>query len=102
MGMQAPKEKGMDEEPRLTEHARARMRQRAIPPAVLDALFAWGRGQHDRHGAVILYFDKAARRRLARERLDRLLERHFDAYAVVADSGEVITVGHRVKRIRRR
>ena len=27
---------------RFTEHARARMRQRAIPPAVVEALLAYG------------------------------------------------------------
>lgn len=28
---------------RLTAHARARMRQRAIPPLAVEALFAYGR-----------------------------------------------------------
>ncbi|MCZ2114854.1 MAG: hypothetical protein LC131_13645 [Anaerolineae bacterium] len=86
---------------RLTEHARARMQQRAIPPVVVAALVAYGRGEHDHRGATVLYFNKAARRRLARKQLDRALERHLDAYAVVTGDGEVITVGHRDKRIRR-
>ena len=86
---------------RFTEHARARMRQRAIPPAVVEALLAYGREAYDHHGAIVVYFDKAARRHLERERFDRALERYLDAYAVVAGSGEVITVGHRDKRIRR-
>jgi hypothetical protein len=29
------------------------------------------------------------------------IESHLDAYAVVADTGEVITVGHRTRRINR-
>jgi hypothetical protein len=86
---------------RLTEHARARMQQRAIPPAVVEALLAYGRGEHDHRGGTLLYFNKAARRRLERARRIRDLERHLDAYAVVAGTGEVITVGHRDKRIRR-
>lgn len=86
---------------RLTEHARARMRQRAIPPAVVEALFDFGCEEHDHHGGTILYFNKAARRRLERERLDRTLERYLDAYAVVATTGKVITVGHRDRRIPR-
>lgn len=86
---------------RLTEHARARMQQRAIPPAVVEALLAYGREEHDHRGATIVFFNKAARRRLERERLDRILDRHLDAYAVVAETGEVITVGHRDKRIHR-
>ena len=81
----------------LTEHARARMRQRAIPPVVVEALLDFGCEEHDHHGGTILYFNKAARRRLERERLDRAL----DAYAVVATTGEVITVGHRDRRIPR-
>lgn len=86
---------------RLTEHARARMQQRAIPPAVVEALLAYGRGEHDHRGGTLLYFNKGARRRLERARRMRELERHLDAYAVVACTGEVITVGHRDKRIRR-
>ena len=85
----------------LTEHARARMRQRAIPPAVVEALLDYGCEEHDHHGGTILYFNKAARRRLERERLDRALERYLDAYAVVATTGEVISVGHRDRRIPR-
>lgn len=86
---------------RLTEHARARMQQRAIPPTVVEALLAYGHGEHDHRGGTIHYFNKAARRRLERERLDRALERYLDAYAVVAATGEIITVGHRDRRIPR-
>lgn len=85
----------------LTVHARAGMRQRAIPPLAVEALLAYGRVEHDHHGGIILFFDKAARWRLERERLDRALEHCLDAYAVVAGTGEIITVGHRVRRIRR-
>lgn len=83
----------------LTEHARTRMQQRAIPPAVVEALLAYGEEEHDHHGGSILYFNKAARQRLERERRIRDLERYLDAYAVVAGTGEIITVGHRDKRI---
>ena len=86
---------------RLTEHARARMRQRAIPTVVVEALLDFGCEEHDHHGGIIIFFNKAARRRLERERLGRSLERYLDAYAVVAGTGEVITVGHRDKRIPR-
>lgn len=68
---------------RLTEHALTRMQQRAIPPAVVEALLAYGRGEHVHRGATVLYFNKAARRHLARDRLDRALERYLDSYAVV-------------------
>lgn len=57
----------------LTDHARARMRQRIIQPLAVEALLAIGRGEHDHRGGIIHFFDKAARRRLERERLDRVL-----------------------------
>jgi hypothetical protein len=87
----------------LTIHARARMRQRAIGADVLDRLFEFGREAFDHRGhAVILYFDKKSRRRLARaEPARKDLERLARCYAVVSGDGAVITVGHRRRRIGR-
>lgn len=85
----------------LTDHARTRMRQRAIPLLAIEALLAYGRSEHDHRGGTILFFDKAARQRLEREHLDLALEHCLNAYAVVAGTGEIITVGHRVRRILR-
>src|SRR5262245_6404122 len=88
----------------LSQHARARMQQRGISPAALACLLDYGREAHDHHGAVTVYFDKAARRRLERDadsitrkeiaRLQRL-------YAVLGGDGAVMTVGHRYRRIHR-
>ena len=87
-----------------SDHARVRMQQRGIPPVVLDCLLEYGRITHDHHGAQIIYFDKAARRRLGsagipRTRVD--IEKHLNAYAIVAGDGTVMTVGHRYRRINR-
>ena len=49
----------------VTSHARARMQQRGIGAEALDILLSYGREAYDHHGAVILYMDKAAQRRLA-------------------------------------
>lgn len=92
----------------LTWHARIRMQQRGIPLAALECLLDYGRRRHDHHGNVIVFLDKAARRRLQdffpRERGGGAgwaqLEKHLNAYAVIAEGGAVITVGHRYKRIR--
>jgi len=89
-------------QPALTRHAQARMQQRAIRPEVLEWLLQFGREAFDHHGGVVLYFDKAARRRLARaapgaKELDRLAR----CYAVLSTGGEVITVGYRQRRISR-
>jgi hypothetical protein len=88
----------------LTQHAKTRMQQRGIPESALECLLDYGRFQYDHRGAAIVFLDKAARRRLAREQGSqplRQLEKHLDAYAVVGIDGTVKTVGHRYKRIPR-
>ena len=88
---------------RLTHHARARMQQRGISGATLDALLDFGRTAPAGGGCEIVFFDKRARQRLARAGLiapaqaDRLLK----SYAIVESAGAVITVGHRTRRIPR-
>lgn len=86
----------------LSDHARIRMQQRGIPPLVLDCLLEYGHAEYDHHGALVVYFDKVARQKLERAGLQRTkLEKHLNAYAVVACDGTVKTVGHRYKRIPR-
>lgn len=88
----------------LTQHARMRMQQRGIPPEAVEDLLDYGRAAHDHRGAEIVFFDKAARRRLAREHGGRLDERGAkltQTYAVLAADGSVRTIGWRYKRIRR-
>jgi hypothetical protein len=85
----------------LTRHARSRMQQRGIPPAQIEHVLRYGRERHDRHGGVIVYLDREAKRRLAREgaatgaELDQLAGLY-----VVLTAGRVATVGHRYRRIR--
>ncbi len=52
--------------PAVTRHAQARMQQRAIRADALERLLEFGREAFDHRGGVVLYFDKAARRRLSR------------------------------------
>ena len=86
----------------LTSHARARMQQRGIASDALDMLLSYGREAHDHHGAVILYMDKAAQRRLAAaSRAKNEVRRLSGLYAVLSRHGQVITVGHRTRRIPR-
>ena len=73
----------------LTRHARARMQQRGITAAALDALLDYGRVAPAGGGCDIVYFDK------------RTQPRFGNGYAIVASDGSVITVGHRTRRIPR-
>ena len=86
----------------LTQHARARLQQRGIPQNVVSELLDFGREVHDHHGCSIVYFNRKARERLRNACGDeeyRRMEPHLNAYAVIGDRGEVVTVGHRTRRV---
>ena len=84
----------------LTVHAQARMKQRGIRPEAVACLLDFGRESFDHRGGVVLYLDKAARRRLARAEPGRKdLERVAGMYAVLGMDGAVITVGYRYRRV---
>ena len=88
----------------FTRHALVRMQQRGIRPEAVEDLLDFGRTAHDHRGAEIVFFDKASRRQLARERGNQVLRRlgkRLCAYLVVGAGGDVLTVGHRTRRIRR-
>ena len=88
----------------ITTHARARMQQRGIRAAALEALLDYGRVAPADRGCEIVFFDKKARARLAQENASALreAERLCRTYAIIASDSSVITVGHRVRRIPRR
>lgn len=88
----------------LSNHAVAQMQQRAISETTVDYLIEWGRKAYDHRGGVVRYFDKASRSQLLRhvgQKRAKELENRLDAYVVVSTDGQVITVGHRYKRINR-
>ena len=88
-----------------TNHAQQRAQQRGIPPLIDQLLEMYGQEQHDGHGAVVLYLDKASLRRMERDMGRRPVARlseWLDAYKVKSTDGNTITVGHRYQRIRRR
>jgi len=89
--------------PTLTSHARARMQQRGIRAEALEALLDFGRTAHVDRGREIVFFDKAARARLARHNplVAKEAERLRQTYAILGSDGTVITVGHRFRRIPR-
>lgn len=88
----------------LTEHAQARIQQRAIPAPVIEGLLAFGRAEHDHRGSTLCYFDHRAKIRLRNawgKDAYKRLESKLDAYLVLGPDGSVITAGHRTRRINR-
>lgn len=86
----------------ITQHAAIRMQQRGINEQTLDYLFRYGSRMHDNRGCLIVFFNKHSRKRLKKSQdisLPKAIESQMDAYAVVSVDGEVLTVGHRFKRI---
>jgi len=86
----------------LSAHAKVRMQQRRVPPLILGWLREYGAEQHDHHGAVIRYFNKDSKRRIATNAGDsvaKALSRYMSAY-LVEQAGRVITIGYRNKHIR--
>jgi hypothetical protein len=86
----------------ISGHAAARIQQRAVQPEIVEYLLDFGRHEYDHLGGVIYYFDKRGRERLLKaigKRNYLRVEHSLDAYAVFAVDGELVTVGHRYKRI---
>ncbi len=86
-----------------TQHANIRSQQRGIPPLVLDLLRQFGSHEPAGGGASKVFFDKQGRRKVQAYAgpLAPLLNEHLDFYAVIGSNDQVITVGHRLDRIRR-
>ena len=87
----------------MTNHAAVRIRQRAIPPLIVDWLLEFGATKHDKHGAEIKFFDKTSRKKLSKKVGNLIvgaLSKQLSTYLVVQNDC-VITVGYRTKRIRR-
>lgn len=80
------------------------MQQRGIRPEALEALLDFGRVRYlCQGGREVVFFDKRAKARLARERPEavRDAERVVRTYAIMGSNGVVITIGHRYRRIAR-
>lgn len=91
--------------PMLTAHARVRMQQRGVRREVVQWLLQFGSRTYDGRGAQIRYFDERARERIRKTMGEDALRRahdRLDSYAVVANDGQVVTVGHQYRRQRRR
>jgi hypothetical protein len=88
----------------LTHHADRRAARRGIPPLIVQWLLAYGEERHDQRGGLVRYFSHRSVRRLKRGvggQPIRELRRYLTAYVVEGiDTGAVITVGWRNKRVK--
>lgn len=85
-----------------SRHAVTRAQQRGIPPLIVEWLIAYGEEQPANRGARVVYFTKRSRKRIAQDNGDLIVRRLLgllNAYAVIASDGQLITCGHRIKKI---
>lgn len=87
----------------VTQHARARMQQRAISNDLLEKLLDFGEIKFNGNGTEIVTFPKRVIKKLKtvlphREFVD--LERHMKIYAVLTTDDELVTVGHRTRHLK--
>ena len=86
----------------VSNHARARLQQRAIRREAVETLLAYGERQR-RNGADVYFLRRDSRARvigaLGRRRYNRL-SRSLDSYLVMSDDGELITAAHRLRRLK--
>jgi len=69
---------------------------------LIDLLLTFGVSEKVPGGAEKVFFDKSSRKRVRAYAgpLASLLDKHLDIYAVVVDGNKVITIGHRLERIK--
>lgn len=89
----------------ISHHSLFRMKQRSIPMAIFNLLEECGSTLRS-HGADRLFFDRPAKLRLSKklggEQAIKSIERYLNIYAVIGDDGNIITVGRRTRRFKRK
>lgn len=87
----------------ITAHARTRMQQRGIRREVIEMLMEYGEVVHCKGGSEEVIFLSRKARLVAQDDGPELLKacKSKCPYVVVAENCDVITAGHRTKKIRR-
>lgn len=86
----------------MTAHAVIRAQQRGIEPAALSLLLQYGRREHDHAGCEVVIFDDSALEAIARFESRSSWRKASEArtlYAVTNSDGDVVTTGHRYRRV---
>lgn len=87
----------------MTCHAKNRCQQRSISPLFVDLLLRFGVTEKAPGKADKMFLNKAARKQIKAYAgpLASQLDQHLDIYAVISEDGLVVTIGHRLDRVRR-
>lgn len=88
----------------VTHHAFARMQQRGIQQDTIEFLLEYGTESYGGNNVRVLYFNKDSRTKLLSnlpKSLKSKIASQLNTYAIITDSGLLITVGHRTKKITR-
>jgi hypothetical protein len=87
----------------VTRHAAVRAQQRGISPLMIELLQHYGATARAGDGASMLYFDRRAIKRVATYLGPQFpaIRDGLDVYAVLSSEGRVVTVAHRLQRIKR-
>jgi hypothetical protein len=90
---------------KITKHAQKRSQQKAIPNQVIELLLTYGEEEPAGNGASICRFQsRRTKKEIRREcRLTgfKNIEKYFRAYIIVSSDNKIVTVGHRIKRVKR-
>ena len=87
----------------LTQHAKARMQQRAISADLLEMLLEFGEIKFNGRGTEIVTFPKRVIKKLKTELPHQSfvsIEKHLNVYTVLSNDDALITVGHRTKHLK--
>jgi len=87
---------------RMTRHALERSQQRCIPPLIIHWLCQYGSRKRSINGTIVCYFDKKSVRLLASD-VGKIIVRRLSSLMssyLVTTGNQIITVGHRYKRIK--
>ena len=88
---------------RMTNHALERSQQRCIPPLIIHWLCQYGSRKRSNNGTIVCYFDRKSMRLISSDVgqiVIRRLSGLMNAYLVIAGD-QILTVGHRYKRIKK-
>jgi len=86
----------------MTNHALERSQQRCIPPLIIHWLCQYGTRKRSNNGTILCYFDNKSVRLLASDVghvVVRRLASLMNSYLVITGN-QIISVGHRYKRMK--